>query len=261
MPVVEARDLTRIYSIRRGPLRPAAKLQAVGGVTFAIEPGRTLAVVGESGCGKSSLARVISLIEKPSAGELKLGGVDAVSAKDAGIVKLRKTVQMVFQNPYGSLNPRKRIGTILEAPLAINTDLAPAARAEKARAMLARVGLRPEHYVRYPHMFSGGQRQRIAIARALMLNPALVVADEPVSALDVSVQAQVLNLLADLQQSRCLTYLFITHDLAVVSHVATRIAVMHEGRIVELGPAEQVIVTPQHAYTKTLLDAAARLQL
>ena len=255
MPVVEARDLTRIYSIRRGPLRPAAKLQAVGGVTFAIEPGRTLAVVGESGCGKSSLARVISLIEKPSAGELKLGGVDAVSAKDAGIVKLRKTVQMVFQNPYGSLNPRKRIGTILEAPLAINTDLAPAARAEKARAMLARVGLRPEHYVRYPHMFSGGQRQRIAIARALMLNPALVVADEPVSALDVSVQAQVLNLLADLAEQFGVTYLLISHDLAVVDHVCAEVAVMYAGRIVEQGTPALLFRAAAHPYTRALLRA------
>jgi len=259
MPVVEARDLTRIYSIRRGPLRPAAKLQAVGGVTFAIEPGRTLAVVGESGCGKSSLARVISLIEKPSAGELKLGGVDAVSAKDAGIVKLRKTVQMVFQNPYGSLNPRKRIGTILEAPLAINTDLAPAARAEKARAMLARVGLRPEHYVRYPHMFSGGQRQRIAIARALMLNPALVVADEPVSALDVSVQAQVLNLLADLQKDLHLAYLFISHDLAVVRHIAHEVLVMYLGLAMEQGPKARIFAQPLHPYTQALLASTPGL--
>ena len=178
-PVVEARNVTRIYEIRRGPLRASAQLQAVGGVSFTLAAARTLAVVGESGCGKSTLARVVSLIEPPSAGELKLGGIDAVHAAERERRKLRKTVQMVFQNPYGSLNPRKKVGAILESPLAINTDIAPAERAERARAMLARVGLRPEHYVRYPHMFSGGQRQRIAIARALMLNPALVVADEP----------------------------------------------------------------------------------
>ena len=259
MPVVEARDLTRIYSIRRGPLRPAAKLQAVGGVTFAIEPGRTLAVVGESGCGKSSLARVISLIEKPSAGELKLGGVDAVSAKDAGIVKLRKTVQMVFQNPYGSLNPRKKIGMILESPLEINTKLGATERAERARAMLAKVGLRPEHYVRYPHMFSGGQRQRIAIARALMLNPALLVADEPVSALDVSVQAQVLNLLADLQRELGLAYLFISHDLGVVRHISHDVLVMYLGLVMEQGPKERIFTRPLHPYTQALLASTPGL--
>jgi dipeptide transport system ATP-binding protein len=257
--VVEARELRRIYSIRRGPMRPVAKLQAVGGITFAIEPGRTLAVVGESGCGKSSLARVISLIEKPSDGALRLSGVDAVTAKAADMVKLRKTVQMVFQNPYGSLNPRKRIGAILEAPLAINTDLAPTARAEKARAMLARVGLRPEHYVRYPHMFSGGQRQRIAIARALMLNPALVVADEPVSALDVSVQAQVLNLLADLQQDMHLAYLFISHDLAVVRHIAHDVLVMYLGLAMEQGPKAKIFGQPLHPYTQALLASTPGL--
>ncbi len=199
-PVVEARDLTRVYEIRRGPLREPARLHAVGGVSFAIAAARTLAVVGESGCGKSTLARVVSLIEGPSGGELRLAGNDAARAAGAQRRALRKTVQMVFQNPYGSLNPRKKIGAILEAPLAINTTLPAAERADRGREMLAKVGLRPEHAARYPHMFSGGQRQRIAIARALMLQPALVVADEPVSALDVSVQAQVLNLLADLQR-------------------------------------------------------------
>ena len=198
-PVAEARDLRQVYSVPRGFMREPAHLHAVGGVSFTIEAGRTLAVVGESGCGKSTLARIVSLIEKPTGGEFSLTGVDAVHPPPAARVRLRKSVQMVFQNPYGSLNPRKKVGAILEAPLAISTDLGPAAQADLARAMLAKVGLRPEHYARYPHMFSGGQRQRIAIARALMLNPALVVADEPVSALDVSVQAQVLNLLADLQ--------------------------------------------------------------
>jgi dipeptide transport system ATP-binding protein len=251
--VVEARELTRVYTIRRGALRKPAELTAVGGVSFAIPPGRTLAVVGESGCGKSSLARVVSLIERPSAGELRLGGTDAVAASSAELVRLRKTVQMVFQNPYGSLNPRKRIGAILEAPLEINTDLAPAARAEKARAILARVGLRPEHYVRYPHMFSGGQRQRIAIARALMLNPALVVADEPVSALDVSVQAQVLNLLADLQSELGLAYLFISHDLAVVRHIAHEVLVMYLGLAMEQGPKARIFEAPLHPYTRALL--------
>jgi dipeptide transport system ATP-binding protein len=250
---VEARDLTRVYEIRRGPLRDPAKLHAVGGVSFAVEAGRTLAVVGESGCGKSSLARVVSLIEKPTAGELRLGGVDTVNAHSREYPALRKAVQMVFQNPYGSLNPRKKIGAILEAPLAVNTSLGPAERAERARAMLAKVGLRPEHYVRYPHMFSGGQRQRIAIARALMLNPALLVADEPVSALDVSVQAQVLNLLADLQSELGLAYLFISHDLGVVRHIAHDVLVMYLGLAMEQGSKQRIFARPLHPYTQALL--------
>jgi dipeptide transport system ATP-binding protein len=252
-PVVEARDLTRVYEIPRGVMREPARLHAVGGVSFAIEAGRTLAVVGESGCGKSSLARVVSLIERPTAGELRLSGLDAVKASPQEQRSLRKTVQMVFQNPYGSLNPRKKIGAILEAPLAINTDLRPAEQAERARAMLARVGLRPEHYVRYPHMFSGGQRQRIAIARALMLSPALVVADEPVSALDVSVQAQVLNLLADLQGELGLAYLFISHDLGVVRHIAHDVLVMYLGLAMEQGAKERIFARPLHPYTQALL--------
>jgi len=215
-PVVVARDLKQVYKISRGFLHPADHLQAVSGVSFTVQAGKTLAVVGESGCGKSTLARMVSLIETPTAGELSLGGVDVVKASAQQRHALRRTVQLVFQNPFGSLNPRKKIGAILESPLEINTDLDAASRAEQARAMLALVGLRPEHYDRYPHMFSGGQRQRIAIARALMLKPALIVADEPVSALDVSIQAQVLNLLADLQQELGLAYLFISHDLGVV---------------------------------------------
>jgi len=251
--VVEARDLTQVYEIRRGPLRQPARLHAVGGVSFTIEAGRTLAVVGESGCGKSTLARVVSLIEKPTSGELRLGGIDAVNPSTEQRRSLRKSVQMVFQNPFGSLNPRKKIGAILEAPLAVNTDLGPAEQAERGRAMLAKVGLRPEHYVRYPHMFSGGQRQRIAIARALMLNPALVVADEPVSALDVSVQAQVLNLLSDLQRDMGLAYLFISHDLGVVRHIAHEVLVMYLGMAMEQGPKDRIFAQPLHPYTQALL--------
>jgi len=251
--VVEARDVTRVYEIRRGPLRAPAHLHAVGGLSFELRRGRTLAVVGESGCGKSTLARVVALIEPPTSGELRLAGRDAVAATERERRELRKTVQMVFQNPYASLNPRKKIGAILEAPLAINTDLAPTERAERARSMLAKVGLRPEHYVRYPHMFSGGQRQRIAIARALMLNPALVVADEPVSALDVSVQAQVLNLLGDLQAELGLAYLFISHDLAVVRHITHDVLVMYLGLAMEQGPKERIFGQPLHPYTQALL--------
>jgi dipeptide transport system ATP-binding protein len=216
-------------------------------------------VVGESGCGKSTLARVVAMIEPPSAGTLMLGGVDAVLATTTERRKLRKTAQMVFQNPYGSLNPRKRIGAILEAPLEINTTLGPAERAERARAMLAKVGLRPEHYQRYPHMFSGGQRQRIAIARALMLDPALVIADEPVSALDVSVQAQVLNLLADLQRDLGLAYLFISHDLAVVRYLAHEVLVMYLGLAMEQGAKERIFSRPLHPYTQALLASTPGL--
>jgi len=252
-PVVVAHDIRRIYEIRRGPFRERLRLQAVGGVSFAVEAGRTLAVVGESGCGKSTLARVVTLIEPPTAGTLTLNGVDAVHVSPRAKRLLRRSVQMVFQNPYGSLNPRKKIGAILEAPLEINAKLDAAQRAERAKAMLARVGLRPEHYERYPHMFSGGQRQRIAIARALMLNPALVVADEPVSALDVSVQAQVLNLMADLQDDLRLAYLFISHDLGVVRHIAHDVLVMYLGLAMEQGPTGRIFARPLHPYTQALL--------
>ncbi len=252
-PVIDARDLQRVYEIRRGMFRAPDHLQAVGGVSFTVHAGKTLAVVGESGCGKSTLARMASLIESPTAGSLHLNGVDAVQANGEQRQTLRKAVQMVFQNPYGSLNPRKKIGQILEAPLAINTPLSAPERAEQARAMLARVGLRPEHYDRYPHMFSGGQRQRIAIARALMLNPSLVVADEPVSALDVSIQAQVLNLLADLQQEFGLAYLFISHDLGVVRHIAHDVLVMYLGHAVEQGTKKAIFTQPLHPYTQALL--------
>ena len=253
VPVVVAKDLQQVYKISRGVFREPDRLQAVGGVSFAVYPGKTLAVVGESGCGKSTLARMVSLIEMPTAGELRLDGVDVVTASTEQRLALRKVVQLVFQNPYGSLNPRKKIGAILEAPLEINTQLSPGERAEKARNMLALVGLRPEHYDRYPHMFSGGQRQRIAIARCLMLKPALVVADEPVSALDVSIQAQVLNLLADLQQELGLAYLFISHDLGVVRHIAHDVLVMYLGHAVEQGEKKAIFDRPLHPYTQALL--------
>ena len=252
-PVVVAKDLQQVYKISHGIFREPDRLQAVGGVSFAVYPGKTLAVVGESGCGKSTLARMVSLIEMPTAGELRLDGVDVVTASAEQRLSLRKVVQLVFQNPYGSLNPRKKIGAILEAPLEINTQLSPGERAEKARNMLALVGLRPEHYDRYPHMFSGGQRQRIAIARCLMLKPALVVADEPVSALDVSIQAQVLNLLADLQQELGLAYLFISHDLGVVRHIAHDVLVMYLGHVVEQGEKKAIFDRPLHPYTQALL--------
>jgi len=254
-PVVEAKGLKQVYKIKRGLFKEPAQLQAVGGISFAIEPGKTLAVVGESGCGKSTLARMVTLIEKPTEGQLSLDGIDAVNTPANYAKDLRRMVQLVFQNPYGSLNPRKKVGTILEEPLAINTKLSGPERTERARAMMAKVGLRPEHYGRYPHMFSGGQRQRIAIARALMLSPKLVVADEPVSALDVSIQAQVLNLLADLQEEMGLAYLFISHDLGVVRHIAHDVLVMYLGHAVEQGPKEKIYARPLHPYTQALLSS------
>ncbi len=258
-PVAHAHELRRSYVIRRGFFSASARLHAVGGISFALSAGRTLAVVGESGCGKSTLGRVVALLEPPTGGALTLDGVDVAGATPAQQRALRKSVQMVFQNPYGSLNPRKKIGAILEAPLAINTALDRADRAASARAMLARVGLRPEHYERYPHMFSGGQRQRIAIARALMIEPALVVADEPVSALDVSVQAQVLNLLADLQRELGVAYLFISHDLAVVRYLAHDVLVMYLGLTMEQGPKAAIFDAPLHPYTRALLAATPTL--
>lgn len=257
--VVEVRDLRQVYRIGRGLFRQPDQLQAVAGVSFAVQPGRTLAVVGESGCGKSTLARMVALIEAPTGGRLSLQGVDVQSASPAQRRDLRQAVQLVFQNPYGSLNPRKKIGAILEGPLEINTRLDATERARQARDMLARVGLRPEHYDRYPHMFSGGQRQRIAIARALMLKPGLVVADEPVSALDVSIQAQVLNLLADLQAELGLAYLFISHDLGVVRHIAHDLLVMYLGQTVEQGDKARIFAQPLHPYTQALLGATPGL--
>ena len=258
-PVIEARELTQIYPVKQGLFRAPAQLQAVNKVSFAVEAGRTLAVVGESGCGKSTLARMATLIETPMSGALTLDGLDAVSPPASERRRLRRTVQFVFQNPYGSLNPRKKVGTILEEPLKINTDLSPAERTEKARAMMAKVGLRPEHYARYPHMFSGGQRQRIAIARALILSPKVVVADEPVSALDISIQAQVLNLLADLQDELKLAYLFISHDLSVVRHIAHDVMVMYLGNAIEHGPKERIYARPLHPYTQALLASTPRV--
>jgi len=254
--LVTATDLTRTYEVKQGFFRPPAHLHAVGGVSFALDAGKTLAVVGESGCGKSTLARLVTLIEKPTAGSLVLDGVDAVNPPPAATKKLRRTVQIVFQNPYGSLNPRKRVGSILEEPLIINTDVSKTERRALAIEMMTKVGLRPEQYGRYPHMFSGGQRQRIAIARALMLRPKLLVADEPVSALDMSVQAQVLNLLVDLQREMGLAYLFISHDLGVVRHIAHDVMIMYLGIAVEHGPKERIFARALHPYTQALLGAA-----
>ena len=259
--VIEARELTQTYPVKQGLFKPPAQLQAVNKVSFSVEAGRTLAIVGESGCGKSTLARMATLIEKPTSGALTLDGLDAVNPPADQRRHLRRTVQFVFQNPYGSLNPRKKIGDILTEPLVINTKVPAGERRDRAMAMLKKVGLEEKHYGRYPHMFSGGQRQRVAIARALMLNPRLLVLDEPVSALDLSVQAQVLNLLADLQDEFRLTYVFISHDLSVVRHIADDVMVMYFGEAVEYGSRDQVFDDPQHSYTKTLFAATPRVDI
>lgn len=265
-PIIVARNLARHYKVRTGGFfdKPST-LKALDGVSFSITAGKTLAVVGESGCGKSTLARLVTMIERPTSGDFEIDGISGVTNDKSLRKKLRSKVQIVFQDPYGSLNPRKKVGSILEEPLIINTDLSASERKEKTMAMMEKVGLTKEQYNRYPHMFSGGQRQRIAIARALMLNPALVVADEPVSALDVSVQAQALNLLMDLQEEMNLTYLFISHDLSVVRHIADELMVMYLGLPVEQGEKEIVFKKPLHPYTRVLLastphvDKSARL--
>jgi dipeptide transport system ATP-binding protein len=254
--VATAEALERRYRVGGGMLKAAREVQALRGVSFTLDRARTLAVVGESGCGKSTLARVVTLIEPPSAGRLELDGTDPAGADAATARRLRRTVQIVFQNPYGSLNPRQKIADILGEPLAINTDVAGKARGGAVAEMLRRVGLRPEHAQRYPHMFSGGQRQRVAIARALMLHPKLVVLDEPVSALDLSIQAQVLNLLVELQDEFKLAYLFIAHNLSVVRHFADDVMVMYLGRAVEQGSRDAIFDDPQHPYTRALLAAS-----
>ncbi|MDU9002737.1 dipeptide ABC transporter ATP-binding protein [Sedimentitalea todarodis] len=255
-PVMTATALARHYEVGGGVFAKAQTLRAVQKVDFNLYPGKTLAVVGESGCGKSTLARMVTMIEEPTSGELMLDGQPVVPARWPD---LRTSVQIVFQDPYGSLNPRQRIGTILMEPLVINRpDLSTADREAKARDILRLVGLRPEHFDRYPHMFSGGQRQRIAVARALMLDPKVLVLDEPVSALDVSIQSSILNLLVDLQDRLGLAYMFISHDLSVVRHVADDIIVMYLGRAVETGSKESVFAAPRHPYTKALLSATPR---
>ncbi|WP_207883557.1 peptide ABC transporter ATP-binding protein [Pseudomonas sp. 30_B] len=253
--VLTARDLTRHYEISQGMLKPHALVRALNGVSFELQAGKTLAVVGESGCGKSTLARALTLIEEPTAGSLQIAGHEVKGADHETRKQLRRDVQMVFQNPYASLNPRQKIGDQLAEPLVINTSLSRAERRERVQAMMKQVGLRPEHYQRYPHMFSGGQRQRIALARAMMLRPKVLVADEPTSALDVSIQAQVLNLFMDLQQEFGTAYVFISHNLAVVRHVADDVLVMYLGRPAEMGPADKLYERPLHPYTQALLSA------
>ena len=251
--VIEASDLGRDYEVGGGLFGKPGIVRAVAGTSFAVEAGKTLAVVGESGCGKSTLARLVTMIEEPTSGSFAIAGETVTPDRWSD---LRTDVQIVFQDPYGSLNLRQRVGSILEEPLKINRPKMKAKeRRERGLEMMRLVNLREEFYDRYPHMFSGGQRQRIAVARALMLEPKLLVLDEPVSALDLSIQSQILNLLNDLQERLNLAYLFISHDLSVVRHVADDILVMYLGRPVEFGPKDAIFDAPRHPYTKALISA------
>jgi dipeptide transport system ATP-binding protein len=259
-PILETRGITRDY-VSGGLLGGGRTVRALKGIDLRVERGRTLAVVGESGCGKSTLARIITMIDPPSGGELLIEGENVDIAKDGVSPELRRKVQIVFQNPYGSLNPRQKIGDVLAEPLKLNTTLPPSERRDRAMEMLLRVGLKREHFNRFPHMFSGGQRQRIAIARAIMVHPVLLVLDEPVSALDLSVQAQILNLLQELQDEYGLTYVFISHDLSVVRHVADDVMVMNLGEAVEYRSRDAIFAAPEHPYTRTLFAATPQISV
>jgi oligopeptide/dipeptide ABC transporter ATP-binding protein len=255
-PLLSVRGLTKHFPIRSGLLqRVTGAVKAVNDVSFDVGRGETLALVGESGCGKTTTGRALLRLIEPTSGSVHFDGTDVMSLEGESLRRMRRHMQIVFQDPYGSLNPRMTVGAAIREGLLVH-DLAAGAEADKRVArLLEEVGLRPEHASRYPHEFSGGQRQRIGIARALAVEPAFIVCDEPVSALDVSVQAQVVNLLRDLQRDRGLSYLFIAHDLAVVSHMADRVAVMYLGRIVELAPRAKLFATPRMPYTKALLSA------
>ncbi len=258
--LLDVQHLEVRYPIRRG-FFGHAELRAVNGVSFTLAAGETLGLVGESGCGKSSLGRAVVRLIEPAAGRIRFEGADITHLKPAELRPTRKRIQMVFQDPYGSLNPRMTVGTILSEPLEIHgLGKTRAERETRVRELLKSVGLLPEHFYRYPHEFSGGQRQRIGIARALAVEPKLLVCDEPVSALDVSVQAQIINLLQDIQRERGVALLFIAHDLAVVEHISHRIAVMYLGHIVEIGPAKRVTGAPAHSYTQALLAAVPQLK-
>ncbi|WP_395369453.1 ABC transporter ATP-binding protein [Streptomyces tubercidicus] len=255
-PLLSVRGLVRHFPIRKGLLkRQVGAVQAVDGIDFDVRPGETLGVVGESGCGKSTMGRLITRLDEPTGGSIEFQGQDITHLSPGRLRPMRRDVQMIFQDPYGSLNPRHTIGGIVSTPFRLQGVEPEGGVKKEVQRLLELVGLSPEHYNRYPHEFSGGQRQRIGIARALALKPRLVVADEPVSALDVSIQAQVVNLMDDLQEELGLTYVIIAHDLSVIRHVSDRIAVMYLGKIVELADRQALYETPMHPYTKALLSA------
>ncbi|WET78590.1 dipeptide ABC transporter ATP-binding protein [Amycolatopsis sp. QT-25] len=257
-PILRVENLVKYFPVRAGVLfkRTIGQVKAVDGVSFDLMPGETLGVVGESGCGKSTLAQVLMRLEEPTGGLATFEGRDIFALRGAELRRLRREIQIVLQDPYTSLNPRMTVGDIIGEPFEIHTEVAPkGSRAAKVRELLDVVGLNPEHINRYPHQFSGGQRQRIGIARALALRPKVIICDEPVSALDVSIQAQVMNLLGELQKEFGLSYVFIAHDLSVVRHLSTRVAVMYLGKIVEMGTEEEIYEHPSHPYTQALLSA------
>jgi oligopeptide transport system ATP-binding protein len=254
---LEVTDLVKHFPVKRGLFvdREVDRVRAVDGVSFGVNSGETLGLVGESGCGKSTACRAVLQLLKPTSGSVRFEGREIAGLSRRAMRPLRREMQMVFQDPYASLNPRKRVGQIVGAPLTLQREASGKELRRRVQELLERVGLSPEHYDRFPHEFSGGQRQRIGIARALALRPKLIVADEPVSALDVSIRAQIVNLLDDLQDEFGLTYIFVAHDIGVVRHVSDRIAVMHDGKIVEQGSADQVCERPRDDYTKKLLAA------
>jgi oligopeptide transport system ATP-binding protein len=256
-PLLEVTDLVKHFPVKRGLLidRTVEKIRAVDGVSLTVGAGETLGLVGESGSGKSTLGRTVLQLLEPTSGSVRFEGREIAGLSRRAMRPLRGELQMVFQDPYASLNPRKRVGQIVGEPLRLQGVAKGGELRREVQSLLERVGLAPEHYNRFPHEFSGGQRQRIGIARAIALRPKLIVADEPVSALDVSIRAQIVNLLADLQDELGLTYVFVAHDIGIVRHVSDRIAVMHEGKIVEEGPADRVCEQPRDAYTKQLLAA------
>jgi ABC-type oligopeptide transport system ATPase subunit len=255
MPLLEVRHLVKEFGRRGGFLRAGSVVRAVNDVSFAIDEGETFGLVGESGSGKTTTGRCILRLIEPTSGEVRFNGEDVLSFSRTRMRQARREMQIVFQDPYSSLNPRMRVGAIVEEPLIIHRIGSKPERRARVAELFDLVGLDPAQLARYPDQFSGGQRQRIGLARALALNPSLVIADEPVSALDVSVQAQVINLLMDLQERLKLTYLFIAHDLRLVRHICSRVAVMYLGRIVEMGPTEQLFEAPAHPYTRALLSA------